>query len=199
MENEYKKNRLQIIFIIVLIILFLVVTALYITEKIKNENNIKSNNENTDIIGQENNKMDNSDNIKEKLIQNGNYYCQNYGNEENFIWFNEDSTFVNFDGWGGLHSGKYTIKGNTITCSIDTNSSEWHKKEEKLEETVEITFEYNESKNILQVVNITKPTLTIHIIDIITGELTEDTKEYSLEQFSVGNTYSAENKYEENV
>ena len=170
-----------------------------------NENINLDNNKDSNSL--ENTESDKKESVEEKLTHTSWYYWQNpsaeyeeyivMGMQGSSIHFEDDGTFSVDGGNGNWHEGSYKINGNTIICTIEKHNSEWHNEAEVLETTTEIKFIYNQQKNSLEVTNITKPTLTIHVIDLVTGELTEETKEYSLEQFTVGNIYSSQNKYEE--
>lgn len=178
-------------------------------EQNKVENTVLNKNENVTENVTENTNSNTQVGIKEKIVKTSSYYWQNpsedyeeailMGMQGASIYFKEDGTFSIDGGNGNWHEGSYEINGNTIICSIEKHNSAWHIEEEILEDTTEIKFIYNEQNDSLEVTNITKPTLTIHVIDMVTGELTEDTKEYSLDQFTTGNIYSSENKYEQEI
>lgn len=197
-----KKRNLKIVRLIIIVILIglIVVAGNAIIKKTADNKGIGNTNIDNDITAKK-------DAIKEKLSQTESYYWQNpseeyeeaiiMGMQGASISFNEDGGFAIDGGNGNWQEGSYEIIENNIICRIERSNSAWHKEEEILESTTEIKFLYNEQKNSLEVTNITKTNLTMHVIDMVTGELTEETKEYSLEQFSVGNIYSSENKYEE--
>jgi len=203
MENNKKTNK-KITFskLMIIVLAVCIVILLAVNISIYNKDNSKQDKNDNNVI------IENTD-IKEKIVSTRGYYWQNPSKEfeENIlmgmqgssIYFEEDGTFSVDGGNGNWQSGTYEIDANIIFCSIEKHNSEWHNEEETLENTVEIDFRYTEENNTLEVINISNPTLTVHIINLITGELTEELKEFSLEQFSVGNIYSSENKYVEEI
>lgn len=197
-----KSNIIKFLIIIVITVL-VVIVGIEVLNNNKPEPQDKPNNEAVENTDKDNN----TNTIKDKLVETSLYYWQNpsqeleeyimMGMQGGMIKFEEDGTVQIDGGNGNWHEGKYRVEDNIVICTIDTHNSEWHKKEEKLENTVEFKLKYTENDDSLEVINISKPTLTIHTIDMITGELTEETKEYWLEQLTVGNIYSSENKYGE--
>lgn len=202
--NSKKKipaTSIIISLLIVIIILLVIGIAFYV--KGNSEEKDKQNNINTENANQAN------DTIAKAITNTECYYWQNPNEEQKeyidmgmqggTIYFDEENKFSVDGGNGSFQIGHYYIKNDIVICNIENQSSAWHKEPEKLENTVEIQFKYTESDNQLEVVNISKQELTFHTIDMITGELTEETKDIVLEQFAVGNIYSSRNIYSESI
>lgn len=204
-SNEKLSKKIPATSIIIILIIIIILLGVGITIYIERnlEEKDKQNNINAETT------ISSNDASVETITNTECYYWQNPNEEQKeyinmgmqggTIYFDADNIFLVDGGNGNFQKGQYYIKDDLVICNIEYYSSAWHKEPEKLQNTVEIQFKYTASDNKLEVINISKQELTFHAIDMVTGELTEETKEISLEQFAVGNIYSSENIYDENI
>lgn len=207
-----EKNKIAKLLIIILLTVIAVFAGIIVAKKINDKSEkqgIKTEKTNSDKNN--NNSVDIDSNISEelknKITQEAFYYWQNpneeyaeyifMGMQGATIKFNVDNTITIDGGNGNWYEGTFEVKNNIVECTIEKYNSTWHLEPEILDDTAQFKLEYTKLSDTLEVISISKTKLTIHVIDMVTGELTEETKEYSLEQLAIGNIYSSENIYEE--
>ena len=117
----------------------------------------------------------------ENLLNEDNYI----GDFEENIEFFHDNTFAAYIGWGNAISGTFEVSDDTITCIVNKFWGEYSPDQEV---NAYINFKILDSGVIK--ISEASETYTIHIVDVVSRTLLDETKEMYLSPFMKDITFN---------